>query len=83
VGLLTVYSMTKIWAEGFWKEAEGDGSPKVPLSAWRLAPVAILAVLTVVIGLGAEPVYRLAAGAAEVLLTPELYVTAVLQGGAP
>ena len=53
------------------------------LSAWRLAPVAILAFLTVAIGLGAEPVYRLAAGAAEVLLTPELYVTAVLQGGAP
>jgi multicomponent Na+:H+ antiporter subunit D len=79
--------MTKIWAEGFWKEAGpvagAEQPPMVQLSAWRLAPVAILAFLTVAIGLGAEPVYRLAAGAAEVLLTPELYVTAVLQGGAP
>ncbi|MEE4609357.1 MAG: Na+/H+ antiporter subunit D [Desulfobacteraceae bacterium] len=87
VGLLTVYSMTKIWAEGFWKEAEpvagAEEPPRVTLSAWRLAPVAVLAFLTVAIGLGAEPVYRLAAGAAEILLTPELYVTAVLQGGAP
>ena len=83
VGLLTVYSMTKIWAEGFWKETEGDDPPKAPLSAWHLAPVALLASLTVAIGLGAEPVYRIAAGAAEVLLSPDLYVTAVLGGGRP
>jgi multicomponent Na+:H+ antiporter subunit D len=86
VGLLTVYSMTKIWAEAFWQEppagpaAEAAVEPGSPL--WRVVPVAVLAILTVAIGLGAEPVYRVAAAAAEALLRPEAYVAAVLKGGA-
>ena len=85
VGLLTVYSMTKIWAEAFWKEpideAPGIPQPIREASAWHLVPVIVLALLTVAIGLGAEPVYRAALGAAETLLRPELYAAAVLKGG--
>jgi multicomponent Na+:H+ antiporter subunit D len=47
-----------------------------------LLPIGVLAVLTVAIGLGAEPVFTLAMGAAEQLLHREEYIRAVL-GGPP
>jgi multicomponent Na+:H+ antiporter subunit D len=85
VGLLTVYSMTKIWAEAFWKPApasEQGAEPTVhSASAWCMAPVVVLAMLTVAIGLGTEPVFRLAESAAEAMAHPELYVAAVLGAG--
>jgi multicomponent Na+:H+ antiporter subunit D len=46
-----------------------------------VAPIAVLVVLTVAIGLAAEPVFALAVRAAEQLVDPTLYVQAVL--GAP
>ena len=87
VGLLTLFSMTKIWAEAFWKEPSesGDaGEPASPISestASRLLvvlPIASLAVATLVIGLAAEPLYLLASRAAEQLMNPAEYIQAVL-----
>jgi multicomponent Na+:H+ antiporter subunit D len=83
VGLLTVYSMTKIWAEAFWKPApdtDHGGQPATArnISAWMLAPIAALTALTIIIGLGAEVVFRFASQAAEELSRPEYYVHAVL-----
>ncbi len=43
-----------------------------------LAPIAALAMLTIIIGLGAEFVFRFALQAAEELSHPEYYVHAVL-----
>ena len=47
VGLLTVYSMTKIWNEAFWKPQPETGGTSdgasVPLSGWMVAPAAIMA----------------------------------------
>jgi formate hydrogenlyase subunit 3/multisubunit Na+/H+ antiporter MnhD subunit len=43
-----------------------------------LAPIAALAILTIIIGLGAEVVFRYAFQAAEELGHPEYYVHAVL-----
>jgi multicomponent Na+:H+ antiporter subunit D len=85
VGLMTVYSMVKIWIEGFWKPLPQPASQKVgrPLSAWKIAPACALALVTVFIGIGAEPVYRLAAEAARELISPQGYVEAVLKGGTP
>ncbi|MGD9972486.1 MAG: proton-conducting transporter membrane subunit [Desulfatirhabdiaceae bacterium] len=85
VGLLTAYSMTKIWDQAFWKPAP-EQTEKQDLvlndpSGWMLAPVVMLVLLTVAIGLGAEPVYRLAFQSAEFLLQPDLYVQAVLGKG--
>ena len=55
VGLLTVYSMTKIWSEAFWKpQPDADpeeGAEPAPLNGWMLAPVVAMALLTVFIGL--------------------------------
>jgi len=83
VGLLTVYSMTKIWAEVFWKPAPETHEVAEPMTApnisiWMLGPIAALAMLTIVIGLGAEVVFRFAFQAAEELNHPEYYVHAVL-----
>jgi multicomponent Na+:H+ antiporter subunit D len=89
VGLLTLFSMTKIWAEAFWKpspqDRPADDSPQglAARQHWTLIlPIAALAALTVTIGLGAEAVFTLATRAAEQLLHREEYIQAVL-GGPP
>lgn len=84
VGLLTVYSMTKIWGEVFWKPApaanhEADRLPARSISAWMLVPVTALTALTIVIGLGAELVFQFAWQAAEELSQPAEYVRAVMK----
>jgi multicomponent Na+:H+ antiporter subunit D len=85
VGLLTLYSMIKIWAEVFWKAVpEGVDTDRLTgktadTHLWLLVvPVAGLATCTVLIGLNAEWVYQLAAATAHQLLHPELYIQAVL-----
>ena len=79
VGLLTLYSMTKIWAEVFWKPAPSEADPGVPPpGSLMILPVAMLCVLTVAIGIGAEPVYRLSERTAAQLLDPSGYINAVL-----
>ena len=84
VGLLTLYSMIKIWAEVFWKaspDEEDDGVPKAvgQREMWLMAtPVVGLALCTLFIGLNAEPLYNLAEASAGQLLAPERYIQAVL-----
>ncbi len=82
-GLLTIYSMTKIWAEAFWKPhpaGEAAARPLAEAPAAMLAPIAALAAGTVVIGLFAQPFYVVAEGAAQQLLDPASYIAAVLGG---
>ena len=82
VGLLTVYSMTKIWNEAFWKPrpelAIEPARDENRVSAWMLAPIVLMAALTVFIGLSPEPFYQLARQAAEELLDPGAYVYTVI-----
>jgi multicomponent Na+:H+ antiporter subunit D len=83
VGLLTLFSMIKIWAEVFWKRPPETDSPidlSGKLSPWMLAPVILLSVITVGIGLFGEPLYQLAKVAASQLLNPQGYIDAVLGG---
>ncbi len=89
VSLLTLFSMTKIWAEVFWKPMSSDRATELMSqdSSSRkryllLLPVGVLAALTVTIGLAAEPFFDLATRAAEQLLNREDYIQAVL-GGSP
>ncbi len=85
VGLLTVYSMTKIWAEVFWKPA-GAAAPRDasgeerPGGFWMLLPVAALALITLIIGLVPGPFMEMAGQAAHELVNPDIYVRAVLGG---
>jgi len=84
VSLLTLISMTKIWAEVFWKpapEAEVDNGGEAIAGrgmAALWAPVAALALMTVCIGLFPEPVYRICERAAGQLSDPSAYIEAVL-----
>jgi multicomponent Na+:H+ antiporter subunit D len=83
VGLLTLFSMTKIWAEVFWKPAPEGHAPhrgNVPPGErfLLLAPVAVLAALTLAIGFFPQYFFDFAARSAEQLLQPEIYIHAVL-----
>jgi multicomponent Na+:H+ antiporter subunit D len=82
VGLLTLFSMTKIWGEAFWKPL---ADAPAPASGGGLAllvvPMAMLALLTLAIGLWAQPLLELATRSAAQLLDPAVYVEAVLGGG--
>lgn len=90
VSLLTLFSMTKIWGKAFWGEPAqpgqgeaGSEEARLPL-AGRVSlylPMSLLALLTVAIGLGAQPVFELSLQAAEQLLDPRIYIQAVLGGG--
>ncbi len=89
VSLLTLLSMTKIWAGAFWSPADGmpDGTPhrvgKLGGPALMIAPTAALAVLSLAIALWAGPLYRLSERAATDVLSPASYVHAVLGDDAP
>jgi multicomponent Na+:H+ antiporter subunit D len=91
VGLLTLFSMVKIWSEVFWKPAPlsppltasgGLAETGAKVSAWMLGPVLTLAGMIVLLGLFMDPVIRFADAAALQLLEPSRYVKAVL-GGLP
>ena len=79
VSLLTLFSMTKLWNEAFWKEPpEGRAVSAAPVPWTLLGPVVALAAITVAVGLGAGPVFDLASRAAAQLADPSQYVRAVL-----
>lgn len=84
VGLLTLFSMTKIWNEVFWKNAPQDSTPDaVPEKKEQffiLAPVIILAAITVTIGLFSEPFFQFSIKAAGELLDNTGYINSVLGG---
>ncbi|WP_337876517.1 Na+/H+ antiporter subunit D [Elioraea sp.] len=80
-GLLTIYSMTKIWGEAFWKphpKGEDAAAPLAAAPAAMLAPIVALAACTIAIGLFAQPFWIVAERAAAELLDPAAYAAAVL-----
>lgn len=79
VGMLTLYSMIKIWNEAFWKAQPAGESPEdPPWDGWRLlVPVFTCAFAVCIMGLAADPFFDYALRAAEQLLAPEIYIQAV------
>ena len=79
-GFFTLFSMTKIWNEAFWKPAPEDYLEH----DWRTAahrmmvPIAALAILTVVIGLGSGWLFRVSLDASDQILDRATYIRAVL-----
>jgi multicomponent Na+:H+ antiporter subunit D len=84
VSLLTLYSMTKIWNEAFWKRqpdrTAGMADPQHEGMPLLILPIVLLALLTLVIGLSAGWMMDLALATADQLLDPAGYVRAVLGG---
>ncbi len=80
VGLFTLYSMTKIWNEAFWKKASHsvNASSLRPAEKWALfVPVVGLALFTVALGLAPGYFFTFAEQAAAQLLNPAEYIEAV------
>lgn len=81
-GALTLYSMSKIWLEAYWKPRPVEVSRRqVRPGLTTVLPCATLAVVTLLIGVAPAAPYAYAERAAGELLDPSVYVTAVL--GAP
>ncbi|MDR5904630.1 Na+/H+ antiporter subunit D [Franzmannia qiaohouensis] len=91
VGLMTLYSMVKIWNEVFWKKLpednlvpeastpSGDEGRLVKSSLGLMyLPVAILALFAVLIGVFAQPLMEMMLMAGEQLMNSQGYIDAVL-----
>ncbi|MEX2660069.1 MAG: Na+/H+ antiporter subunit D [Acidimicrobiales bacterium] len=85
VSLLTLFSMTKIWAGVFWGspsevEAGDEAGGEAPLRPPRLmvGATAALVVTSLVIAVGAGTLYDLSSDAAATLMAPDGYIAAVL-----
>jgi multicomponent Na+:H+ antiporter subunit D len=77
VGLLTLLSMGRIWAEAFWAPAASVRGPTAPGTPLVIA-IAGLSAVTLAISVGAEPLYALTTRAAAQLLDRQEYIRAVL-----
>ncbi len=86
VGLLTLFSMTKIWNEVFWKDdpVGNNNVNEIYLSLTNTkklmmySPIILLAVITIIIGFYAEPFFTFANNAAAQLLDSSVYINSVL-----
>lgn len=82
VSLLTLFSMTKIWAEAFWKETPAYPVYEAKMSRGThlalIIPIIFLASLSMGMGLIVEPLLEVSQVAAEQLLNSSAYVEAVL-----
>ena len=80
-GLLTLYSMIKIWFEAFLKKQPGElGTPaRIRFRVSELLPSVLLGLLSLTMGVLAAPVFAYLLDAANALLDPTVYVNEVLQ----
>lgn len=84
VGVLTLYSMLKIWNEAFWKEhpdtqavteIKNVGGSFLP----QYAAVIVLSIITLCIGFNPEPFIVFSVEAADQLKNNQYYINAVLE----
>ncbi|RYD29234.1 MAG: Na+/H+ antiporter subunit D, partial [Verrucomicrobiaceae bacterium] len=69
VGILTLFSMTKIWSEAFWKDRPADAGEPKPIGAVHIIPMVILAAATLAISVHPSWLFELADIAARQLTT--------------
>ena len=85
VGLLTLFSMTKIWSGVFWGEAEEQprseprGDHKLGGPIGMIGATAVLGLASIAVSVFAGLIYDIAERAGQDLLAPERYVGAVLE----
>ncbi|NDL71028.1 Na+/H+ antiporter subunit D [Vreelandella alkaliphila] len=91
VGLMTLYSMVKIWNEVFWKDlpennhvpspqaSAGDDGRLIKPSLWMMyLPVVVLAAMSLLIGVFAEPIMQVMILIGDQLMNPSGYIEAVM-----
>jgi multicomponent Na+:H+ antiporter subunit D len=83
-GLLTLYSMLKIWKAAFWSASPEGASPLEGAdregsgATWRLyMPITILTAATLAMGVASQPIFELLLDAARQMLQPEAYIEGV------
>lgn len=79
VGLLTLLSMGRIWAEGFWAPPSNEPDAAMPGTPLLIA-IAALSLVTLGMTVGAEPLFDVTSRAAQQVLDREDYIRAVLVG---
>jgi multicomponent Na+:H+ antiporter subunit D len=77
VSVMTLYSMTKVWNEVFWKSNPSSKETFRPVSTWMWSATIGLVICSVLVGLFASPLLNLANEAAAQLADPNLYINAV------
>jgi multicomponent Na+:H+ antiporter subunit D len=84
VGLLTLYSMIKIWNEAFWKSPPaGDKLPNRPVPLMMTLPTLALAACTITFGIFPGFFIDVAERAADQIVNPQSYIEAVLGTSTP
>ncbi|MDQ0178578.1 Na+/H+ antiporter subunit D [Bacillus chungangensis] len=76
--LFVLYSLMKVFLNGFWGETKGTINQKAPVS-YLLVPTVLLVAITVIYGFGAEWINIFISQAADVLTDPSIYIDAVLK----
>ena len=82
VGLLTLMSMARTWADSFWRPAASGAHDLAAAGTPLLGAIAALSLLTVGMAIGAEPLFELTSRGAQQSLLRDEYLRAVL-GGTP
>ncbi|TXC91248.1 Na+/H+ antiporter subunit D [Metabacillus litoralis] len=77
--LLVLYSVMKIFINGFWGESSNDEVYKGKSVKGMIAPIAILLVLSIAYGFGIESISPYISQATDTLLDPTIYIQAVLK----
>jgi multicomponent Na+:H+ antiporter subunit D len=83
-GILTLFSMLKIWRDAFWRDtSEVNATIDLDDPRWKYmtAVTAGMAILSLCIGFGAEWVLKLAGEASRQLLDRSTYISHILGGG--
>ncbi len=90
VGLITLFSMVKIWSYAFWTKDPGIIKNNNSVSQrifskeniYMTIPIIILILAMITIGFYPEPFFQIAERASNELLNPSIYINTVLGGGA-
>lgn len=84
---VTLYTIGKLWVEVFWKDSKTKGFKKhfIPFAELKsiqktayVLPIALLGIVSLILGFGAEWVFGIAHQIAHDLMNPEVYVNQIL-----
>ncbi len=78
-GFFTLYSMTKIWNEAFWKAAPSPHAESERTDKRMTIPIGALAAITIAVGLAAGWLFDVSLEASEQMLDRRAYIEAVLR----
>ena len=78
--LMVLYSVMKIFMNGFWGEGYLSEEMEKGTTKGIMLPIVVLTALTIILGIGTEGLYDYINLAAEHLMNPDAYIEAVFQG---